>query len=156
MNSHVYTEEELSAMHKALHRACGMPSLSMSYGDQDAWRVVIAVMQPLEFDTEEGRFTLQDLIEALAAMNKANTQRDARYRYTMRPSAIMRDPERLRDLVLECREIKRRRKRVVKPHTHTVRDAQGEVTIREDRAVDHDPVSLTDLVNQEMQRVNTQ
>jgi hypothetical protein len=130
--SHQYTAEEVGSFHKALYRACGLPALTPGYSDQQAWWTFLEVVRPFETETEEGRFKLDDLIETLAAINKENAKRDPKFRIAMRPFSILRDPEKLRDLVLMAREEKRRRKR---PAIRRESVTAGDVTI----AVDRDP-----------------
>lgn len=144
--------EELVAMHRALYRACGLQVPTYSYAEENAWQPIVYLTADFATTTDEGRFCLQDLIDVLAEMSRLNAQRDPQYRTTMRPYAILRDPERLRDLILEVREKKRARQRpkpVVKPRAM----AHHVQAIEEDPAMESEPASLTDLMQKEIARL---
>lgn len=104
-------EEQIRRYHAALHRLCGLPALSPTISDLMAWHDFLAQMKPLD-DTEGGPFTIADLTAVLSLMAK---QKREGIPWSMRPTLILRDPERFRDMVLESR--RRLRKRPPAPIT---------------------------------------
>lgn len=105
-----FTETQIDTFHRALHRACGLEPIRPSMADQRTWWEFLQHMEPLE-ESSGGPFKIDDLVMVLGVMRKANDQRDRAYRFTMRPAAILRDPERFRDMVLEERARNQRRQR---------------------------------------------
>lgn len=129
-------EEQIIAYHRALLRGCDLDPVRPAAGAQVAWDHFVREMEPLR-DTEEGPFTMQDLVELLALMRK---QKAEGIGWSMRPTAILRDPEKMIDLILENRRVKRLRQR---PPIQRKPITAGPVTAM----IDHDPAADPDAGN---------
>jgi hypothetical protein len=95
-----HTAADIDRFHRALHRLCRMPELAPTINDQRAWHDFLLEMKPLE-DTDGGPFVLADLTAVLSEMRRQNEKGLAKWGF--RPSQILRDPEKFRDLVLMAR-----------------------------------------------------
>ncbi len=95
----MYTEDEIRKMHVALYEGCSLPVLPLRINDQRQWHDFLEEMKPLA-DTPGGPFRLADLVAVLAVMLE---QKRNGVGWAMRPSKILREPETIRDLVLEAR-----------------------------------------------------
>ncbi len=127
-----HTAEQITAMHNALMRGCNHPQLRMTSADHSLWRDFLSVMEPLE-DTEGGPITTSDIIAVLGTMQAHNNKARLSgrgYQYSLRPSSILRDPEKIRDLILESRRTLRKRP---PPVMRQVNHGTG------NRQIEHDP-----------------
>lgn len=91
---------DVDKFHRALHRLCRMEEIPPTLNDQRAWHDFLQEMKPLE-ETEGGKFVLGDLTAVLSDMRRQNEKGLAKWAF--RPSSILRDPEKFRDLVLMAR-----------------------------------------------------
>lgn len=103
-----HSAEDIEKFHHALRRFCGLERLPFTFSDSTAWQGFLFVMQPLE-GSEGGPFTLSDLT---AVLSEIRQQKNRGINWTLRPTAILREPERFRDMVEEARRSLRIVKRV--------------------------------------------
>lgn len=94
-----YTADQVRDFHKTLHRLCGHAQIAPTDLDLRNWETFLRELEPLN-DTPEGGFTVSDLTGVISFM--AEQKRNG-IGWSMRPSTILRDPEKFRDLVLEVR-----------------------------------------------------
>lgn len=124
-----YTDAEKIEMHGTLLRLCNQPQLRPTSGDLYYIGQLLYELRSLE-DTEEGRFTNQDLVAVLTYM--ADQNRRGKSGWAMRPSSILRKPDVIRDLTIECRNAAKRAKKPRPAPTTAVTSAhpQGGTTSR--------------------------
>ena len=106
-----YTENQITAFHRALHEACGLPAIRPSVSDQRVWWDFLQELAPLA-DDESGPFTETDILPVIRRMQWEC--REGKASWSLRPSHILRNPETFRDLVLMTRQ-QRRSKRPTTP-----------------------------------------
>lgn len=126
-----YTAEDVANFHRALHRLCGFPELIITMADQMNWESFLWQMEPLK-DTADGAFSLADLTAVLTEMQRQ--KRDG-VKWSLKPTNILRDPERFRDMVLTARSSSRvatRRAERPAPKPVVQRLADGTTRLTED------------------------
>ena len=99
--------EQVAAFHKALHSACNLPALRPSMGDERIWWDFLLEMAPLS-EHESGPFSVADIEGAVREMRREKN--DGKAGWSLRPSAILRNPEGFRDMVLLFRTNRRLRR----------------------------------------------
>lgn len=99
-----HTAADVEKFHRTLHRLCRVDELSPTINDLRAWHDFLQEMKPLD-DTDGGPFVLSDLTAVLSEMRRQNEKGLAKWAF--RPSSILRDPEKFRDLVLMSRSFLR-------------------------------------------------
>lgn len=144
-----HTAEQITAMHNALMRGCQHPQLRMTSADHSLWRDFLSVMEPLE-DTPGGPITASDIVTVLGTMQAHNNKARLSgrgYQYSLRPSSILRDPEKIRDLILESRRTLRKRP---PPIMRQVNHGTGNRMIEHDPADDTGPRMLASEVSSQL------
>jgi len=101
------TKETVASFHKALHSACNLPALRPSMGDERMWWEFLQEMAPLS-EHDSGPFSVEDIEGAVREMRREKN--DGKAGWSLRPSAILRNPEGFRDMVLLFRSNRRLRR----------------------------------------------
>jgi hypothetical protein len=139
----IYFAVQIFQFHRTLHKLCGLAEIPPTTTDCRTWEDFLREMEPLNA-TEQGGFSVSDLTAVLAHMKE---QKRAGIPWSMRPSTILRDPEKFRDLVLEVRSkmsLKNRWDKRPAPQPIHQYLANGTNRITDELGPDGDAVSVGD------------
>ena len=128
------TAERIRSLHRTLHAACGLPAISPSASDQQAWWAFLREMTPLDEPEAGGPLTTEDIQAVIGEMRRQNNAGEAKW--SLRPSRILRDPEGIRDLVLITRA--KRRARPQQPPTPPITPTEAGVTRQIELPTEHE------------------
>lgn len=140
---------EIEALHRALLAALRVDYFPPGMGDLNAWHDFLFVLSSLD-ESAGGPLTGRDLHAVVALMREQNRENKAKW--ALRFMKILRDPEMLRDLVLETRRVRRPRRPV---ETTSVRTADGaQVEIERDPAADADARPVQEILADFKRKMN--
>jgi hypothetical protein len=87
-------------LHAVLYDACGLDAPPLDYSAERLWFDALLILDGLA-ETPAGPITARDIIAVVGSMRESN--RTGKTNWSIRPTKILRDPELLRDLILESR-----------------------------------------------------
>lgn len=147
MHNPTHSVEEIQGLHSALMIACGFPPLRLSPADARLWWEVLHTLEPLT-ETPEGKLAPKDIQEVVGEMKRQNKAKVAKW--ALRPTNILRDPEKLRDLVLEARQ--RRNARPRRPMTQTIVECVDGVSRLVEKPVEDTYIDASTAALEELNR----
>lgn len=137
------------ALHAALYAACGIPAPVFTPYDQGRYWDFLSPINSALAEHPEGKLTARDITQVVAEMRRQRSQGTS---WSLRPSAILRQPETFLDLVLICRAKRRLRPRPADTQMQAV--THGGVTREVEVPVERKPFDFKGAVKTMLETVS--